>query len=69
LAFHDVHDWTENYEVIIHELAHHEVQSNDHLCREFYDTVTFIGARLAQVALEQPELFPADIAELELLAA
>jgi hypothetical protein len=69
LAFHDVHDWTENYEVIIHELAHHKVQSNDHLCREFYDTVTEVGAKLAQLALERSELFPTSIAKLKLLAA
>jgi hypothetical protein len=69
LAFHDVHDWTSNYEVIIHELAHHKVQSNDHLCHEFYDTVTIIGAQLAQLALEQPELFPTSVAKPELLAA
>jgi hypothetical protein len=68
LAFHDVHDWTSNYEVIIHELAHHKVQSNDHLCREFYDTVTNIGAKLAQLVLEQPDLFP-DPESLEAVAA
>jgi len=69
LAYHDVHDWESNYAIIIHELAHHKVQSNDHLCREFYDTVTIIGAQLAQLALEQPELFPTSIAKLELIAA
>ena len=58
LALHDVHDWRSNYEVIIHELAHHKVQSNDHLCREFYDTVTSVGAKLAQLAMVQPDLFP-----------
>ena len=68
LAFHDVHDWTSNYEVIIHELAHHKVQSNDHLCREFYDTVTNIGAKLAQLVLVQPDLFPEPEA-LEAIAA
>ena len=69
LAFHDVHDWTENYDAIIHEVAHHRVQSNDHLCREFYDTVTIVGAKLAQIALERPELFPTNIAKTEFLAA
>jgi hypothetical protein len=68
LAFHDVHDWTSNYEIIIHELAHHKVQSNDHLCREFYDTVTNVGAKLAQVAMVQPDLFP-EVEALEALAA
>jgi hypothetical protein len=68
LAFHDIHDWTSNYEVIIHELAHHKVQSNDHLCREFYDTVTNVGAKLAQLVLEQPDLFP-EVEALEAVAA
>jgi Histidine kinase-, DNA gyrase B-, and HSP90-like ATPase len=68
LAFHDVHDWTSNYEIIIHELAHHKVQSNDHLCREFYDTVTNVGAKLAQLAMVQPDLFP-EVESLEALAA
>jgi hypothetical protein len=39
------------------------------LCREFYDTVTEVGAKMAQLALERPELFPASIVKLELLAA
>ena len=58
LAFHDCSNWVKNYELLIHELAHHKVQSNDHLCREFYDTATNLGAKLAQLTLEQPELFP-----------
>ncbi len=68
LAYHDVHDWTSNYEVIIHELAHHKVQSNDHLCREFYDTVTNVGAKLAQLAMVEPDLFP-EVEALEAVAA
>ena len=58
LAHQDVHDWTSNYDLLIHELAHHKVQSNDHLCREFYDTVTNIGSKLAILAQLEPELFP-----------
>ncbi len=69
LAHHDIHDWTENYELLIHELAHHKVQSNDHLCREFYDTVTNLGAKLAQLTLEQPELFPDEQQASDALAA
>ena len=57
-AWHDCSDWESNYELLIHELAHHKVQSNDHLCREFYNTVTNIGAKLAQLVLVQPDLFP-----------
>jgi Histidine kinase-, DNA gyrase B-, and HSP90-like ATPase len=67
LAYHDVHDWESNYQVIIHELAHHKVQSNDHLCREFYSTVNQLGAKMVILALNQPELFPVEI--LEALAA
>jgi hypothetical protein len=69
LAWHDIHSWTKNYELLLHELAHHTVQSNDHLCHEFYDAVTIIGAKLAQAALERPELFPTSIAKPELVAA
>jgi hypothetical protein len=69
LAHHDIHYWTKNYELLIHELAHHKVQSNDHLCREFYDTVTNLGAKLAQLALAQPELFPDDQEVSDALAA
>jgi hypothetical protein len=58
LAYHDCSDWVANYELLLHELAHHKVQSNDHLCKEFYDTVTKLGAQLAQLTLDQPELFP-----------
>ena len=58
IAYHDCSDWEANYELLLHELAHHKVQSNDHLCREFYDTVTNLGAKLAQLTLDQPELFP-----------
>src|SRR5258708_4997547 len=54
---------------LIHELTHHKVQSNDHLCRDFYDTVTNLGAKLAQLTLEQPELFPDEQEAHEALAA
>jgi len=63
LAYHDVHDWESNYGIIIHELAHHKVQSNDHLCREFYNTVNEIGAKLVMLSLTNPELFPSEILE------
>jgi hypothetical protein len=58
VAFHDVEDWRENYDTFIHELAHHAVQRNDHLFEGFYNSVTDIGAKLAEVALAHPELFP-----------
>jgi hypothetical protein len=68
LAWHDIHNWTKNYELMIHELAHHKVQSNDHLCHEFYDTVTYVGAKLAKLVKQQPELFP-EVETLQALAA
>ena len=55
-----------NYELLIHELAHHAVQKNDHLCSAFHNAVTNIGARLSQLALNQPELFAGT--EIELVA-
>ncbi len=58
LAFHDPNDWHQNYELLIHEFAHHAVQSNDHLVNVFYDTVTEMGAKLTRLALNHPTLFP-----------
>jgi hypothetical protein len=60
LAYHDSSDWADNYRLLIHELAHHHpnCQNNDHLQSAFYETVNRIGAKLAQLALKQPELFP-----------
>ena len=43
--------------LMLHELAHTVVKSNDHLCHQFYETVTELGAKLALLALEEPELF------------
>jgi len=51
-------NWQKNFELLIHELAHHKAQSNDHLRDQFYSTVTELGAKLARLALEKPELFP-----------
>jgi hypothetical protein len=58
MAFHDPNDWDQNYELLIHEFAHHAVQSNDHLVDLFYDTVTEMGAKLVRIALTHPSLFP-----------
>ncbi len=69
LARHDCSDQVENYGLLLHELAHHKVQSNDHLNSEFYDTVTNLGAKLAQVALTRPELFEMAQGQAERLAA
>ena len=56
MTYHDVTHKAEIYELLIHELAHNVVRSNDHLCAEFYKEVTTLGAKLA-LALEKPELF------------
>ena len=58
VAFHDCSDWQGNYYLLLHELAHHKVQRNDHLHEDFYRTVNILGAKLAQLALDQPALFP-----------
>ena len=47
MACHDCTDAESNYRLLLHEFAHHYVRSNDHLCREFYEAVTTLGARLA----------------------
>jgi hypothetical protein len=69
LAFHDCSDWEGNYYLLIHELSHHKVQSNDHLVATFYETVNELGATLAQLAIEQPELFGMAEEELGEMAA
>jgi hypothetical protein len=69
VAHHDVTDWRRNYDLFIHELAHFQVQRNDHLVEGFWRAVSDIGAKLAQVALERPELFPTTIRRPELVAA
>src|SRR6185369_15198549 len=58
LAFHDCSNWEGNFYLMIHEMAHHAVQRNDHLLKTFYITVNQLGAKLMRLALEKPELFP-----------
>jgi hypothetical protein len=57
LACHDVASPTDNYELLIHELAHNTLHNNDHLHKIFYETVTELGAKLAILALTEPRLF------------
>jgi N-formylglutamate amidohydrolase len=57
LAMHSVDDWQENIELMLHELAHSVVKSNDHLVHEFYETMGRLGAKLSLLAVENPELF------------
>jgi len=56
LAKHSLDDPLENYGLMLHELAHNVVRSNDHLCHQFYESVTELGAKLALLALEEPEI-------------
>lgn len=54
LAHHDVTNWQANIELMLHELAHTVVKSNDHLSHEFYDTVGRLGAKLALLTAQKP---------------
>lgn len=58
LAFHNVDDWQGNIYLMLHEFAHHAVQSNDHLNHRFYRTVNQLAAKLVKLAQSKPELFP-----------
>ena len=58
VAHQDVDDWSDNYSLFIHELAHFYVQRNDHLFEGFWRAVDDIGGRLVKVAIQHPELFP-----------
>ncbi len=51
-------------ELLIHEFAHEEV--SDHLSEEFHDECCRLGAKLALLALRQPDLF--DLNRLKVLA-
>lgn len=64
LAHHDVRNWEENIFLMLHELSHTVVKSNDHLCREFYETVNRLGAKLAVLSVERPALFGVLVAAL-----
>jgi len=57
LAYHDVNSQQGNYYLMLHELAHNTLHSNDHLHKIFYETVNTLGAKLAILALKEPELF------------
>lgn len=57
LAYHDPSSAFENYSLLLHELAHDKVRSNDQLHYEFYDTVNDLGAKLAVLIQDEPRLF------------
>lgn len=56
LAVHDVKDWQANINLMLHELSHTVVQSNDHLSHQFYETVGALGAKLALLIARDAEL-------------
>ena len=56
LSQHDVSDWQSNLELMLHELAHTVVKSNDHLVRDFYETVGRLGAKLSRLVAANPRL-------------
>jgi hypothetical protein len=57
LAYVDPEDVEQTYTLLLHELAHDTVQSNDHLHADFYYTVETLGGKLATLMLAEPELF------------
>jgi hypothetical protein len=57
LAYHDPESQQHNYELFLHEMAHAFVHNNNHLADRFYHTVTELGAKLAILALEEPDMF------------
>jgi hypothetical protein len=57
LAYCDPANLFEGYSLLLHELAHDKVESNDHLHHEFYDTVNDLGAKLAILVQNEPQLF------------
>lgn len=57
LAYHDVDNWHENYDLLIHELAHHRLGSEDHLSHTFYKSVEHISAGLMRFSMKSPKLF------------
>lgn len=50
LAHHQVGDFVSDLDLMIHELAHDTVQSNDHLVHDFYEATCRIGAKLTVLA-------------------
>jgi hypothetical protein len=57
LAYVNPEDAQQMYTLMLHELAHDIVQSNDHLHSDFYMTVEELGGTLAELMLDEPELF------------
>jgi hypothetical protein len=49
------HNFVEVTELMIHEFGHH--YSLDHLSEEYHDALSRLGAKLAQLIIERPEMF------------
>lgn len=54
LAHHQVGNVVSDIDLMIHELAHDTVQSNDHLVHDFYEATCRIGAKLTMLAVAEP---------------
>lgn len=57
LAYHDPENDEQKFSLLLHELAHDTVCSNDHLHHDFHDTVEFLGGKLAVLIQGEPDLF------------
>lgn len=57
LAYVDPEDVEHTYTLLLHELAHDTVQSNDHPHADFYYTVETLAGRLAALMLDEPRSF------------
>src|ERR1700737_4152047 len=53
LAYHDPTSSTDNYELLIHELAHNKLHNNDHLDHDFYEEGTVVGAKVVIFAVTE----------------
>jgi hypothetical protein len=55
IAKHDPANWQANIDLMLHELSHIVVRSNDHLNHMFYETCTTLGAKLAIWLASHPD--------------
>src|SRR5260370_406586 len=60
LAFHDIDDPQQNYELLLHEMAHHREQPNDHLNHAFYEAVNVYGFVCTDDAIQPQTQTPTD---------
>jgi hypothetical protein len=69
LAYIDPASDFDRYSLLLHELAHDKVECNDHLHHEFYDTVNDLGAKLAVLIQDEPELFDVTVTPVTMAVA